>query len=157
MTRDKIAVIVQEEFIDLISEDQLHHAIEVTYLQTGVLDSPSFSVLISDNEHIQEMNQRYRGINKPTDVLAFREEFNDPDLESRYLGDMVISYEQALNQAQMRGHPVDEELQLLVVHGTLHLLGYDHETTSDKEVMWSMQNEILSSLGLNIEVEDMIE
>ena len=108
-------------------------------------------------DHIQEMNQRYRGINKPTDVLAFREDFIDPDLETRYLGDIVISYEQALNQAQTRGHPVDEELQLLVVHGTLHLLGYDHETPSDKDVMWSIQNEILSTLGLNIEVEDMID
>jgi probable rRNA maturation factor len=110
--------------------------------------------LITDNDQIQELNQRYRGIDKSTDVLAFETDFLDPDLETRYLGDVVISYPLAKIQAETRGHELEVELQLLTVHGILHLLGYDHETEAKKTEMWAVQSRILNKMGLDINVEE---
>jgi probable rRNA maturation factor len=110
--------------------------------------------MITNDGKMVEMNQRYRGAGQTTDVLAFQTDFIDPDLDSRYLGDVIISYPQAEKQALEYGHELEEELQLLVVHGTLHLLGYDHDTIARKEEMWSIQSSILSALGVTINVED---
>jgi len=123
-------------------------------LVDGVPDSPSLSVIITDDEEMKKLNQTYRGINKTTDVLSFGGDFTDPDLDSRYLGDVIISYPQAEEQALRRGHDVEAERQLLAAHGVLHLLGYDHDTPTAKEAMWKVQTQILEILGLAIEVED---
>ena len=123
-------------------------------LVDGVPDSPSLSVIITDDEEMKKLNQTYRGINKTTDVLSFGGDFTDPDLDSRYLGDVIISYPQAEEQALRRGHDVEAELQLLAAHGVLHLLGYDHDTPTAKKAMWKVQTQILEVLGLVINVED---
>ncbi|MGB2964923.1 MAG: rRNA maturation RNase YbeY [Anaerolineales bacterium] len=154
MSEGVISFYVQENYHELVIKKPLHNAVEKTLAYRRGDDSPSVTVMITDDEHLKEMNQRYRGINKPTDVLAFEMDFTDPDLDSRYLGDVVISYQQALKQAETRGHQVEEELQLLVVHGVLHLLGFDHDSLSRKEEMWSLQSQVLRDLGLTIEVED---
>ncbi len=148
-----ITILVQEQFQSMISDQVLLSCGETTLLLDGVNDSPSLSLMITDDEEMIDMNHRYRGINKTTDVLAFGADFTDPDLESRYLGDVVISFPQAEKQALKRGHTVEEELQLLVVHGVLHLLGYDHDTRTGKEAMWAIQFRVLAELGLSIEVE----
>ncbi len=83
------------------------------------------SLLFVDDKGIEELNRRYLKREGPTDVLAFP--LGDP-----LLGDLVISVERAYLQARERGHPLEEELALLLIHGTLHLLGYDH-TRSRKE------------------------
>jgi probable rRNA maturation factor len=93
-------------------------------------------------------------VDSPTDVLSFSADFEDPDLENRYLGDVVISLPRAIHQAQARGHNTEQELQLLVVHGVLHLLGYDHLTGDDKNQMWSLQDQILNDLGVSIQMGD---
>ena len=154
MSEGVIAFYIQENYHELVTEQILKNAVERTLALGKVTDSPSVTVMITDNEHLQEMNQRYRGINKTTDVLAFETDFTDPDLDSRYLGDVVISYQQARKQAEERGHQVEEELLLLIVHGVLHLLGFDHNTSLEKEEMWSIQSQILNDLGLSINVED---
>ena len=148
-----IAILVQEQFRSIISDQILISCGETTLLLDGVTDSPSLTLVITDDEEMTDMNQRYRGINNTTDVLAFGADFTDPDLESRYLGDVVISFPQAEKQALERGHTVEEELQLLVVHGVLHLLGYDHDTHTRKEAMWGTQSRVLTELGLSIKVE----
>jgi probable rRNA maturation factor len=93
-------------------------------------------------------------MDKVTDVLSFEADYMDPDLGSRYLGDVVISYPQAANQAEKQGHAIESELQLLTIHGVLHLMGYDHGSTEEKELMWSKQKQILDQLGLEITVMD---
>ena len=123
-------------------------------LVDGVTDSPSLALIITDDEEMTKLNQTYRGINKTTDVLSFSGDFTDPDLGSRYLGDVIISFPEAEKQALRRGHAVEAELQLLAAHGVLHLLGYDHDTQSTKEAMWHVQTRILEILGLTIKVED---
>ena len=154
MKQGTIAFFVHENYKDLVPKENLLAAVEATFIKGRVLDSPSITVMISDDEQLKDMNLRYRGIDKATDVLAFDAGFDDPDLETRYLGDVAISFQQAQKQADTHGHIVEEELQLLVVHGVLHLLGFDHDTDPRKEEMWSIQTQILTDLGLEINIED---
>lgn len=113
------------------------------------------SIVLTDNEHLQELNLNYLGIDAPTDVLSFPASETDPETGARYLGDILISVPRAQSQADSAGHALEAEVQLLVVHGTLHLLGYDHAEPEDKTRMWKAQAEILDSLGLgNIQVRE---
>ena len=149
-----IAIVVQDPFQEKVSEQVLCNAAESVLQVCGVSDSPSLSIKITDDVEMQDLNLRFRGIDKTTDVLSFGDDFIDPDLESRYLGDLVISFPQAEKQAESRGHTATEELQLLVIHGVLHLLGSDHGPATEKTIMWSLQEKVLQMLGLSIQIED---
>ncbi len=149
-----ILITVQEDLIAKIDDPILTSAVEAVLLIANVEDSPSLSIRITDDQEIQTLNNQFRGFDKPTDVLSFEADFTDPDLESRYLGDVVISYPRAAAQADQRGHSADQELQLLVVHGILHLLGFDHAEPEEKERMWALQAQALERLGLDIQVEE---
>ena len=102
--------------------------------------SSSMEVIFLDDEQIKEMNKTYRNINEVTDVLSFP---ND-DLETDSLGDIFISVPRALRQAKQYGHSDKRELAFLAVHGYLHLIGFDHETKQEEEIMFKTQQEILS-------------
>jgi probable rRNA maturation factor len=106
------------------------------------------SIVLTDNAHLQELNLNYLGIDAPTDVLSFPASETDPESGSRYIGDILISVPRAQSQADAAGHPLESEVQLLVVHGTLHLLGHDHAEPKEKSRMWKTQAEVLDSLGL---------
>lgn len=122
------------------------------------------SVTICDNREIQRINSEQRGIDKPTDVLSFPIlEFDgdgnvidsDFDMDGDYvvLGDIVISAEKAIEQAEEYGHSFKREIAFLTVHSMLHLLGYDHVTSEeDEKVMFKKQDEILAILGITREV-----
>ncbi|NTW02359.1 MAG: rRNA maturation RNase YbeY, partial [Oscillochloris sp.] len=93
-------------------------------------------VLITDDAHIHTLNRDYRGVDAPTDVLSFGDDgpasvFVAHAEGPRYLGDIAISYERVLAQADEYGHSPARELAYLSAHGTLHLLGYDHERGPD--------------------------
>lgn len=110
------------------------------------------SLVITDAEQVQALNRDYRGIDAATDVLSF-ENKPDPDFpdtfqDPSYLGDIIIAYPVAERQAKIAGYPSADEIILLAVHGLLHLLGYDHDTTEGKAEMWAVQSEIMTSLGL---------
>jgi probable rRNA maturation factor len=104
------------------------------------------TIAIRNDIELQKLNLEFLGIDAPTDVLSFESGEIDPGTGRIYLGDIIISYDRAALQAKNAGHPVDNELQLLVVHGALHLLGYDHGTTDEKQKMWQLQGEILDQL-----------
>lgn len=118
------------------------------------------AISLVDNESIQSLNKEYRGIDSPTDVLSFpliqfingepQIEPGDVDAETNlaFLGDIIISVEKALEQAEIYGHSIEREFGFLAVHGVLHLLGYDHETTEDEDIMFSIQEEVLEEMGL---------
>ena len=108
------------------------------------------TIVLTDDTQLRELNLKFLGIDAPTDVLAFPSGETDPDSGSLYLGDVIISYPRAQNQAASGGHAVIAELQLLVVHGLLHLLGYDHATPEQKKAMWAAQAEILAQVGCAI-------
>lgn len=145
---------VAQEFQTLISDELLIEAAEIALLQAQQDKTSSLSIKITSDQEIQELNSSYRGLDKATDVLSFPADYYDPDLQTHYWGDVVISYTQAAGQAESRGHPAISELQLLVIHGVLHLLGYDHGTAEEKRSMWTLQKQALEALGLDIAVED---
>jgi probable rRNA maturation factor len=114
-------------------------------------EEPDLTLRLTDDEQMQALNNQYRGVDSSTDVLAFPSGEADPDSGSVYLGDVVISVPRAASQAQVGGHSLEAELQLLVVHGVLHLLGYDHASDDDKALMWGVQAEILTAIGCPID------
>ncbi|MBQ7720033.1 MAG: rRNA maturation RNase YbeY [Clostridia bacterium] len=121
-------------------------------LKSEGYDHPAeISVTIVDNERIHELNLEYRGVDSATDVLSFPLNERDDILSGsadKELGDIVISIEKALSQAQEYGHSTDRELAFLTVHSVLHLLGYDHMTESEEADMFSRQEKILADIGL---------
>ena len=113
------------------------------------------TVVLTDDAQLHELNLEYLGIDTPTDVLSFPASETDPETARRYLGDILISVPRAEEQARAAGHTLEAEAQLLVVHGTLHLLGYDHAAAKEKARMWKAQAEVLERLGLaEIEIRE---
>lgn len=106
--------------------------------------SAEVSVLLCGDPFIQDLNKQYRGLDKPTDVLSFAQD--DPE----YLGDIVISVETALRQAEKAGWDVESELALLAVHGMLHLLGYDDEDEDGAREMERLTREALSLAEISL-------
>lgn len=108
------------------------------------------SVVLTDDGTIQELNRDYRGIDAPTDVLSFSQAEGEggfeTEAEENLLGDIVISVETAQRQAEQQGHSMEHEIDVLIVHGVLHLLGYDHAEPEEEKKMFSRQAEILESI-----------
>lgn len=137
----------QEIPLDLINQCELaaQKALERAHPSPVV----GLTIVITDDDQLHQLNQDFLGIDAPTDVLSFPAKEIDPDSGEEYLGDILISYPRAVAQAALREHAVHDEMQLLVVHGVLHLLGYDH-TEDNKETMWAIQSQILADLGCSI-------
>ncbi len=113
------------------------------------------TIVLTDDAQLRELNREYLGVDAPTDVLSFPASETDPETGAAYLGDILISIPRAMQQAQAAGHPVEAEVQLLVVHGTLHLLGHDHAEAQEKARMWQAQAEVMSRLGLShVKIQD---
>lgn len=109
-------------------------------------------LLITGQDRIHELNRIYRGKDKPTDVLSFGMQgdgvfpFVEPPDEALHLGEVIISYPQAVIQAQEGGHPVRKEVAILIIHGVLHLLGYDHEKAGERRKMQAREKAILGQI-----------
>ena len=114
------------------------------------LDNLIFNVIIVDNEYIHKLNRDYRNIDRSTDVITFALEDNGKiELEGgRVLGDIYISIDKAKEQAKEYNHSLKRELSFLMVHGFLHLLGYDHMNEEDEKIMFDKQERILDSYGI---------
>jgi probable rRNA maturation factor len=131
----------------------LERAAKAALEQQSASTESDLTIVLTDDARIQELNRDYLGIDAPTDVLSFpASEMDgseiDPETGSPYLGDILISVPYAARSAAKAGHPLEEEVQLLVVHGVLHLLGHDHARVREKARMWKAQAKILESLGL---------
>ena len=114
------------------------------------VENPLLNIIIVDNEKIREINRDYRNKDAVTDVISFAfEEVNDVEYtDIRFLGEIYISYERCVSQAEDFGHSVKREFCYLAVHGLLHLLGYDHMIEEDKKVMRALEEEILSEYDI---------
>ncbi|MGL5269828.1 MAG: rRNA maturation RNase YbeY [Selenomonadaceae bacterium] len=117
------------------------------------LKNAEVSITLTNNEHIHELNLRYRGIDRPTDVLSFAlnegeepEIFDGPMVD--VLGDIIISVERAVEQAAEYGHSVQREIAFLTVHGMLHLLGYDHMEEADRIEMRREEEFVMKKLAI---------
>ncbi|MFQ5593107.1 MAG: rRNA maturation RNase YbeY [Anaerolineae bacterium] len=144
----EIFVQINETFAGVVDAVEIEQHVART-LTTVAPDEPaSLTVVITDTATIQTLNREYLGIDAPTDVLAFsqaeRSALRAPDAGPRYLGDVVVSYEQAVAQAGEYNESIERELGRLVIHGTLHLLGYDDQDEDNRERMWGIQESILS-------------
>ena len=130
----------------------LRTAVTVTLRHERKKPPLEVTLLLTDDDQLQALNKEYRGINEPTDVLSFESGETLPGMkeDESYLGDIVISVPMAERQARQGGHTLKAELQLLAVHGTLHLLGHDHEDPEEKDRMWWAQASILAQLGAEI-------
>lgn len=147
-----ISIQINERYIAVIDSNIIRRAINQALNYVAKSDRVSLSVVFEDDEILHQLNNQYLGIDAPTDVLAFPAEYTDSDTGERYLGDILVSASRALEQAAEGNHPIEDELQLLVVHGVLHLLGYDHTETSEKEQMQSAQSAILHNLGCELKI-----
>ncbi|MBO5409518.1 MAG: rRNA maturation RNase YbeY [Clostridia bacterium] len=152
------------EFYNEVLEDFLEEELLLTFVKNCLeAVNPSFpvqlSITVTDNETIREVNKEQRQIDKPTDVLSFPMLFfqapevlehpltewdYDPETNKVVLGDILISHEKIREQAQEYGHTFEKELCYLVLHGILHLFGYDHMNDDDKKVMRQREKEILA-------------
>lgn len=144
-----------EEHVGPVDTKPLRQAALATLAQQDVREVCEVVVVISDDAALRDLNTRFRGIDAPTDVLSFADDTRGPFVGGggkfpRYLGDIVISIDRAREQAAAAGGTLVQELQLLTVHGVLHLLGHDHAEPAEKAAMWTAQAAILTALGANI-------
>jgi probable rRNA maturation factor len=136
-------------------QDLLERAVNAALAHESESLDSELSVVLTDEARLQQLNRDYLGIYAPTDVLSFPASETDPETGVRYIGDILISIPRARAQAESAGHPLEWEVQLLVVHGVLHLLGHDHAQAEEKARMWKAQAEILETLGLrNIQIRE---
>lgn len=131
-------------------EDYIKYVVKELDIENAV-----FNIIFIDNEEIRKINREYRNVDRETDVISFVLEDNmDVVYEDfRLLGDIYISYEKAIEQAELYNHSVKREVFFLATHGILHLLGYDHMEEDDEKVMFGKQNELLDGYGITRESE----
>jgi probable rRNA maturation factor len=137
------------------SKELLEQAANAALEHQSHSSESELSIILTDDARLHQLNLNYLGIDAPTDVLSFPASEIDPESGARYIGDILISIPRARAQAETAGHPLEWEVQLLVVHGVLHLLGHDHANAEEKARMWKAQAEILEGLGLgNIQIRE---
>lgn len=172
-----VDIIDDQAYLVAGQEKLLHEVIEEAAKYLNLPEGIELDLSIVSNEEIQVLNRDYRGLDKPTDVLSFaltevtsefdvdfahldlteeaeetedleETEFEDEEAIPQHLGDIIISYPRAQEQAQDYGHSLDRELAFLAVHGFLHLNGYDHQTEEEAQEMFRIQEEVLTTYGL---------
>jgi probable rRNA maturation factor len=111
-------------------------------------DEAELSILVIDEEHMRKLNFRFAKNDYATDVLAFP--MLEGDEDSTMVGDVVLCPDVAKSNAEKLDHSLDRELEVLVVHGTLHLLGYDHKVASEKERMDKRVSEVLDEFNRDV-------
>jgi len=149
--KEQIGIHVEEKFRGLVDGGWIKKIVQQIVNAEGVAPPYEVSLVFTDSETIKQLNRDYRGVDEPTDVLAFymlpRKEADSsfalpPDGVTR-LGEVIISYPQAVEQADEQGHSTERELALLIIHGILHLLGYDHEEPEEESKMRERERDLL--------------
>jgi len=148
---EEIVISVEEEFRRLVNRVWCKKIVRQVLKAEEVTHPYEVSMVFTDSGIVKQLNRDYRGVDEPTDVLAFPMLLQDkadssfvlpPDGVTR-LGEVIISYPQAVAQAGEQGHSPERELALLIVHGILHLLGYDHEKPEEEDEMRKREKELL--------------
>jgi probable rRNA maturation factor len=145
----RIDVQLATRYKDKAKPASLRQAAQATLAQQRIRHHVELTIVITGDAQLRSLNRAFREVDAPTDVLSFATDVQ-PRPDTLYLGDVVISFPRAREQAKTGGHPVEAELQLLVVHGVLHLLGHDHYTEAEKNVMWKAQAAVLKKIGAAI-------
>jgi probable rRNA maturation factor len=131
----------------MVHREWFIEAVNTTLIQEYLdPNTNDLSILIRNDDFLRKLKRQYFGINEPTDVLSFPAGDVNPETNHQYLGDIIISYTQAENNANISNKTVKSEIMLLVIHGVLHLLGYDHADEATQKIMWEKQDAILKML-----------
>jgi probable rRNA maturation factor len=143
-----IHIQISDSFTKLVEPEVIRNAGNISLSFLYLRTKTNLSVVVEDDFVLCDMNLKFRGNNNLTDVLAFPSGETDPDSGEIYLGDVILSYPAAERQAGAAKHSIDTEIQILVVHGILHLAGFDHDTQINKYAMWDLQEKILTHIGI---------
>ena len=120
----------------------------VASTRRALLPDVEVAVLLADDAHVQAVNKEWRGLDKPTNVLSFPAAPPDRIGRSPILGDLILAFETCAREAEHDGKALADHVSHLVVHGVLHLLGYDHLTEAEAEEMEGLEIEVLAGLGI---------
>lgn len=153
---EEIGISIEEKFRSLVDENHVRKIVRYVLEAEGLTSPYEVSIVLTDSEAVQRLNRDYRGVDEPTDVIAFYMQPQREDTSSfvlppngiTRLGEIIISYPQAVEQAGEQGHSVDKELALLIIHGILHLLGYNHEQPEEEKQMREREQELLGKYQL---------
>ena len=150
----EINVLIEEELETSIDVDWLKDVAERALIAQDVTSNAELGLFIAGGEKVQQLNRDYLGKDEPTDVIAFsmlptKEKPDSPRFISppdgvMHLGEVIISYPQVIRQAEERNHSIEKEITILIIHGVLHLLGYEDEKPELKQKMAAREKEILS-------------
>lgn len=148
---EEVEIFVEEKFRGAMDVGWAKKIVRQILKAEGVAPPYEVSLVFTDSETVQQLNRDYRGVDEPTDVLAFYmlaqkgadSSFALPPDGVTRPGEVIISYPQAIEQAREQGHSTERELALLIVHGILHLLGYDHEEAEEESKMRARERELL--------------
>ena len=143
---------------DNVPVSRMREAIEWVLIADGATHGSALTIVVTSDEEVQRLNREFRDVDAPTDVLSFPAEPEiapetalEPEI---YLGDLVLALPYIERQSLREGHSTNDELLLAVVHGTLHLLGYDHDSIENQAVMWAKQSAALAAMGVPITVPE---
>ena len=154
MLKIQLSIRIEKPFVGLVSKQWLRRAVKLTLANAGISLPVELGLVIAGDETVHELNRNYRSVDRTTDVIAFAlsergekgEPFVTPPDSVIHLGEVIISYPQAKRQAEEQHHHLERELALLVAHGVLHLLGYDHELPEQAQKMRSVEAKILEAI-----------
>jgi len=147
---------IDESFVENITHELIERTVKSTLKITGICSIVDLGLVITDDATVHDLNIKYRNIDSTTDVLSFAltervdtddDEFILPPGDIVHLGEVIISYPQAERQAKGQGVSVEREMALLITHGVLHLLGYDHVIDEDEQRMKSVEHQVLDNMG----------
>jgi len=154
MLKIQLSIRIEKPFAGLVSRQWLRQAVKLTLVHTGISSPVELGLVIAGDDTVHELNRDYRNVDRTTDVIAFslsergldNQPFITPPDNVIHLGEVVVSYPQAKRQAHEQRHSLERELALLVAHGVLHLLGYDHELPEQAEKMRAMEARVLDAI-----------
>jgi len=151
----EINVLIDEDFEGCPEVSWLRSIAEQVLIARSAGSDVELGLVITSQEKVRQLNKSYRGKDEPTDVLAFYmtsaagETFVAPLDGLLHLGEVIVSYPQAVIQAKEHRHSIKKELAILIIHGVLHLLGYDHEEPEQEHQMREREKEILSRVEVD--------
>lgn len=151
----QLSIQIEDPFAGQVSDSWLRRVASATLTTAGVASRVELGLVIAGDSTVRELNRTYRGIDNNTDVLAFAlsespagqdQPFILPPDDIIHLGEIMISHPQATAQANSAQHPLERELALLMAHGILHLLGYDHQRPEDELEMRALEARAIEAI-----------
>ena len=157
----EVKLCIDDKFQELVDSVWLGQLVELSLVAGNAGADVELGLFVTDDDTVRSLNRKYRGVDEATDVLSFAltevevggglPAFIMPPDGVVHLGEVVVSYPRAVKQASEHGRELNDELAWLVVHGVLHLVGYDHDEPTRGEEMRAVEKRVLSGIGLRSE------